>query len=799
MNQMTQNIDSKDKNMNFPSFENLPVQFRKALKDDIIITVVQNMNELTPVPREWKLNIDRHAIAFNKIYLKQAKQDRQTLSVLKEINCYMYHPQVRTLIPTQIKIFTDNAKYISNEFEKIKKNTVHPNFDPNKNYKKRMEHYDFLKVNLFDGLISDKTAYDTLVKKYGCNSDKISHYNILKLRSHEFERIFVFYRDDQSKSPKDNQLEGEKKLEKFIKALKLLCKILSQHDETLFGQMAEIKELKKPEASIINFNDLKKQQQNLNKRSNNQLAEDNKNGNQKSEIDQKYKLSRQNITLNRHYLQDIEIEELYEYVIENNDGDQEDYIKIKLDLRFSNQESSKPLSILIDGKRSEFWKQFESSLAKVNMKPTDLNFLKKQSKEKLKPRLEEIKNEIQEIYDQLENIEQIYEANLERGKKDAVKEYHQNKKSAECQLAKKMEEQREVANKRMTLKRIKRESRLRLQANALTIGSQIPTRNNNPPSRSETPTGGSTTINLDPLQQPGHLNDQQLKVQFEKELDSYISHKKIKLISKDNFENIDPLVEIQDLLLLQDLNIKIRGINVEKVRSRGVVKRGGKNTKKVKQKRQRQIGKNGDQKSKSQPPSHRQDQQESTPDQSLPQLNKFESLLIKFRSVSQMNEKEEEKKRQEQESKQRNKQYHNGKSMYKKGSRANWDLGHRKYVKSIIGVKEYVNQENKRVENRRQQQLNGIKESQWEHEEDEWNEDWETPGDTPNGFTPGGPGFTKGYDSGNINDRMREESKLNGKNLDSKWQTDDGNNQQSEEQTPRNHVQNRSKMTLKQT
>ena len=47
-------------------------------------------------------------------------------------------------------------------------------------------------------------------------------------------------------------------MEKLIKALKLLCKILSQHDESLYGQMAEIKEIKRPEATIINLNELRR-------------------------------------------------------------------------------------------------------------------------------------------------------------------------------------------------------------------------------------------------------------------------------------------------------------------------------------------------------------------------------------------------------------------------------------------------------------------------------------------------------------------------------------------------------------
>ena len=42
-----------------PSFESLPRQFKQALKDDVIATVVQNSTQLTPVPREWKLSISK--------------------------------------------------------------------------------------------------------------------------------------------------------------------------------------------------------------------------------------------------------------------------------------------------------------------------------------------------------------------------------------------------------------------------------------------------------------------------------------------------------------------------------------------------------------------------------------------------------------------------------------------------------------------------------------------------------------------------------------------------------------------
>jgi hypothetical protein len=49
---------------------------------------------------------------------------------------------------------------------------------------------------------------------------------------------------------------------------------------------------------------------------------------------------------------------------------------MKLDLRFSNKESSKPFSFFVEGKKSNFWRDFEQNFHKVSVKPTDLNFLK---------------------------------------------------------------------------------------------------------------------------------------------------------------------------------------------------------------------------------------------------------------------------------------------------------------------------------------------------------------------------------------------------------------------------------------
>ena len=80
--------------------------------------------------------------------------------------------------------------------------------------------------------------------------------------------------------------------------------------------------------------------------------------------------------LNRHFLQDIVIESIIDEERENIEGEKEHYQIMKLDLRFSNQESSKQFKLNIDGKYSEFWKIFNISFHKVTIKPTDLNFIK---------------------------------------------------------------------------------------------------------------------------------------------------------------------------------------------------------------------------------------------------------------------------------------------------------------------------------------------------------------------------------------------------------------------------------------
>ena len=144
----------------------------------------------------------------------------------------MYHPVLRELVECKLKILNENGKYLTNEYIRVQQKhgrQLTTQFDRQISQvdSTKVEYYDFVKINLFDGMVTDRSAYDTLVKKYGCSSDMISFYNVLKIRLHDFERIFVFYRNDPDKSTKDNIIEGEKKLEKLIKALNLMCKILS--------------------------------------------------------------------------------------------------------------------------------------------------------------------------------------------------------------------------------------------------------------------------------------------------------------------------------------------------------------------------------------------------------------------------------------------------------------------------------------------------------------------------------------------------------------------------------------------
>lgn len=164
------------------------------------------------------------------------------LLVLKEMPCLMYYPDLRKLVPCSLKVFPDNAKFLENDFNKVRKGTI-PEED---NVKVTHEYYDFIKISMFDGMVHGRSAFDTLTKSYGCSDPRISPYNVLKLKTYKFERIFVFYKESEL-TLKENVLEGERRLEKFLKGSAFLGKILSAYDENLYGQMAEIKTIKMPE------------------------------------------------------------------------------------------------------------------------------------------------------------------------------------------------------------------------------------------------------------------------------------------------------------------------------------------------------------------------------------------------------------------------------------------------------------------------------------------------------------------------------------------------------------------------
>ncbi|CDW81156.1 UNKNOWN [Stylonychia lemnae] len=652
-----------------------------------------------------------------KILQKLDKPIKQNIGKIKELYCYMYHPRVRKLIPCHLKIQNQNCKYLINEFERIKKHNPHANLDRKSITQKKQEFYEYVKINLYDGLISDQSAYNTLVKKYGCTDEKISSYNVLKFRSFDFERIFVFYREDFIGGIKDKIKDGEKNLEMLVKSLKALSKVLGTYDENLFGQMAEIKQLKRPEANMINFNEQKKQlnQQDKDKGS---VVMIEKSASQAQALDQRAKISKQNLMLNRHYLQDIVVESVREEDRENIEGEKERYQSMKLDLRFTNQESSKQFKFQVDCKASDFWRNFDLNFHKVTAKPTDLNFLKiflierefeensarnqedidrlmrgfyqcklrdratkqfftwveKESKEKLKPQIALLENEIKKTYDEMGKIEDQYDAERDKAiKKDnkiqlqnAMKEYNQAKKEKEYIVASQQEQHRKMVFRKQTLKEMKIYSRQRLSCNKTQI-------------------------------QEMDQKDQQMKIRLEKEMDEFIHQKKIKLISKDNNDSIDPLMQLYELMTIQELDLKIRQVNYNKIKSRGQIKRGGKKT--VKRKAKGGPRKNKKQ-SKSQPA--RLGQDEAAPELGRQRLSKFSVLLTKFRSQSHQNQKEESR------IKFRNQGQVGQPSINKRGSRSNWDQSHRRYIKSIEKAKKDILDREVQIE---KYKLQNVKES----------------------------------------------------------------------------------------
>ena len=169
------------------------------------------------------------------------------------------------------------------------------------------------------------------------------------------------------------------------------------------------------------------------------------------------------------------------------------------------------------------------------------------------------------------------------------------------------------------------------------------------------------------------------KLTLEQNIDEYISHKKLKLMSKNNNEQMDPIMQVFDLLNLQELDIKVRSVNQIEVKSRGRIKRGGKKTRRKKEKLER--------KAQSAPPNNRQDEAPpGEPDE------KLQSLLLKFRSVSHKNISEGDQKESRQDrKKERQKAGKPSNSLYKKGARANWDLAHKRHVKGLSKAKDYIN------------------------------------------------------------------------------------------------------------
>ena len=79
----------------------------------------------------------------------------------------------------------------------------------------------------------------------------------------------------------------------------------------------------------------------------------------------------------------------------------------------------------------------------------------------------------------------------------------------------------------------------------------------------------------------------------EKDLDRFITEKKVRLMSKDNNEMADPLMQVYQLLAMQELDLLTRSVNQIPVRGRGRVKRGGKKTKRKREKERAKSGEKG--------------------------------------------------------------------------------------------------------------------------------------------------------------------------------------------------------------
>ena len=82
----------------------------------------------------------------------------------------MYDPSQRKLIESTLKISKKNCKYLKNKYLDHKKI-------------ERKECYDFVKIHIFNGVIHDRQAYETLSKGYGLFSDKVSPFNVLQFKT----------------------------------------------------------------------------------------------------------------------------------------------------------------------------------------------------------------------------------------------------------------------------------------------------------------------------------------------------------------------------------------------------------------------------------------------------------------------------------------------------------------------------------------------------------------------------------------------------------------------------------------
>ncbi len=161
--------------------------------------------------------------------------------------------------------------------------------------------------------------------------------------------------------------EGEKQMGKFLQSCNLLLKWLTSKEEELIGHMAEIKRIEKPSATKI---DLQKIDDDRRKQEKDQKDKT------VAELDNSASIFKQNMNLTNHYLQDIYDLNQKDFNSEEEESEESELAQIKLELRFSNFQSSIPFMFQAVGESKEIWKEFEQSFRKISLKPTDMNFLK---------------------------------------------------------------------------------------------------------------------------------------------------------------------------------------------------------------------------------------------------------------------------------------------------------------------------------------------------------------------------------------------------------------------------------------